>query len=105
MDWRARKILPKGVSCRIMPPVQLPRQLKTLDDLLAQAEHYATYSIRNMGRVPSLKVYTFPKPRRQSCAPLGSPIIACQGSGTSVIRIKESFSPGVIAANSSFVGA
>jgi hypothetical protein len=32
--------------------VQLPRQLKTLDDLLAQAEHYANYSMRNMGRVP-----------------------------------------------------
>ena len=35
-----------------MPPVQMPRQLKTLDDLLAQAEHYANYSMRNMGRVP-----------------------------------------------------
>jgi hypothetical protein len=35
-----------------MSPVQLPRQLKTLDDLLAQAEHYANYSMRNMGRVP-----------------------------------------------------
>ena len=35
-----------------MLPVQLPRQLKTLDDLLAQAEHCANYSMRNMGRVP-----------------------------------------------------
>jgi hypothetical protein len=35
-----------------MSPVQLPRQLKTLDDLLAQAEHYADYSMRNSGRVP-----------------------------------------------------
>lgn len=35
-----------------MSPVQLPRKLKTLDDLLAQAEHYANYSMRNMGRVP-----------------------------------------------------
>ena len=35
-----------------MSPVQLPRQLKTLDDLLAQAEHYANYSMRNIGRVP-----------------------------------------------------
>ena len=35
-----------------MSPVQMPRQLKTLDDQLAQAEHYANYSIRNMGRVP-----------------------------------------------------
>jgi len=30
----------------------MPRQLQTLDDLLAQAEHYANYSMRNMGRVP-----------------------------------------------------
>ncbi len=35
-----------------MSPVQVPRQLKTLDDLLAQAEHYANYSMRNIGRVP-----------------------------------------------------
>ena len=35
-----------------MLPVQMPRQLQTLDDLLAQAEHYANYSMRNMGRVP-----------------------------------------------------
>jgi hypothetical protein len=35
-----------------MPRVQLPRQLETLDDLLAQAEHYANYSMRNIGRVP-----------------------------------------------------
>ena len=33
------------------------------------------------------------------------PIIACHGSGISLIRIKESLSPGVIALNSSFVGA
>ena len=32
--------------------MQLPRQLKTIDDLLAQAEHYANYSMLNMGRVP-----------------------------------------------------
>ena len=38
-----------------MSPVQLPRQLKTLDDLLAQAEHYANYSMRNIGRVPQTK--------------------------------------------------
>jgi hypothetical protein len=30
----------------------MPRQLQSLDDLLAQAEHYANYSMRNMGRVP-----------------------------------------------------
>ena len=35
-----------------MSPVQMPRQLRTLDDLLAQAEHYANYSMRNIGRVP-----------------------------------------------------
>jgi len=35
-----------------MSPVEMPRQLKALDDLLAQAEHYANYSMRNLGRVP-----------------------------------------------------
>jgi hypothetical protein len=35
-----------------MLPVQMPRQLETLDDLLAQAEHYADHSMRNIGRVP-----------------------------------------------------
>jgi hypothetical protein len=35
-----------------MLPVQMPRQLQTLDDLLAQAEHYANYSMQNSGRVP-----------------------------------------------------
>ena len=34
-----------------MPPVQSPRQLETLDDLLAQAEHYANYCMRGTGRV------------------------------------------------------
>jgi hypothetical protein len=29
-----------------------PSKLETLDDLLAQAEHYANYSMRNMGRMP-----------------------------------------------------
>jgi hypothetical protein len=42
----------KGCPCHTMSPVQLPRQLQTLDDLLAQAEHYANYWMRNMGRVP-----------------------------------------------------
>ncbi|SPE61341.1 hypothetical protein SBV1_660003 [Verrucomicrobia bacterium] len=32
--------------------MQLPRQLKTLDDLLAQAEHYADFSMRNLGHLP-----------------------------------------------------
>lgn len=35
-----------------MWPVQLPRQLKTLDDLLAPAKHYAIHSMRNIGLVP-----------------------------------------------------
>lgn len=35
-----------------MLPVQMPRQLQTLDDLLAQAEHYAEYCMRNSGRMP-----------------------------------------------------
>jgi hypothetical protein len=36
-----------------MQPSPQPRaQPKTLDDLLAQAEHYTNYSMRNMGRVP-----------------------------------------------------
>ena len=52
MDSSARKILQKGDFFLTMSPVQLPRQLKTLDELLAQAEHYANYSMRNMGRVP-----------------------------------------------------
>jgi len=34
-----------------MLPVQ-PSKLETLDDLLARAEHYANYSMRNMGRIP-----------------------------------------------------
>ena len=29
-----------------------PAKLETLDDLLAQAEHYANFSMRNMGRLP-----------------------------------------------------
>jgi len=29
-----------------------PNKLETLDDLLAQAEHYANYSMRNIGRLP-----------------------------------------------------
>jgi hypothetical protein len=38
------------VSNRI-PGVQ-PNRLENLDDLLAQAEHYANYSMRNIGRLP-----------------------------------------------------
>jgi len=33
------------------PVVQAPRQLKTLDDLLAQAVHYATFCMRNSGKM------------------------------------------------------
>jgi hypothetical protein len=32
--------------------VQPRPKLESLDDLLAQAEHYANYSMRNMGRLP-----------------------------------------------------
>ena len=32
--------------------MQLPRQLQTLADLLAQAEHYANFCMRNSGRMP-----------------------------------------------------
>ena len=45
------KFLQKAALCCTLSPVQLPRQLKTLDDLLAQAEHYANYCMRNTGRV------------------------------------------------------
>jgi hypothetical protein len=34
-----------------MSPVQQPRQLETLDDLLAQAEHYAEFCMRNSGKM------------------------------------------------------
>jgi hypothetical protein len=34
-----------------IPGVQ-PNKLENLDDLLAQAEHYANYSMRNIGRLP-----------------------------------------------------
>lgn len=35
-----------------MSPVQPNSKLETLDDFLALAEHYANYSMRNMGRFP-----------------------------------------------------
>ncbi len=50
----ARKILQKGDSCCILSLVQMPQQLKTLDGLLAQAEHYANHPMRDMGRVPPM---------------------------------------------------
>ena len=34
-----------------MPPVQMPPQLLTLDDLPAQAEHYAEFCMRNSGKM------------------------------------------------------
>src|ERR1035437_7235215 len=34
-------------------PVQQPRQLETLDDLLAQAEYYAGFCMRNSGKMSS----------------------------------------------------
>ncbi|MCX6915797.1 MAG: hypothetical protein NT167_22585 [Verrucomicrobia bacterium] len=39
-----------------MLPVQMPRQLKTLDDLLAQAVHYANYSMRSRGTLRACRV-------------------------------------------------
>ena len=39
-------------SARITLSSVQPNKLEILDDLLAQAEHYANYSMRNMGRVP-----------------------------------------------------
>ena len=34
-----------------IPPLQPPRQLETLGDLLAQAEHYAGFCMRNIGKM------------------------------------------------------
>ena len=39
------------MKCAKIPPVQPPRQLATLDDLLAQAEHYAEFCMRNSGKM------------------------------------------------------
>jgi hypothetical protein len=39
-------------SARITLSSVQPNKLETLDDLLAQAEHYANYSMRNIGRLP-----------------------------------------------------
>jgi hypothetical protein len=38
--------------CPILLPVQPKPKLESLDDLLAQAEHYANFSMRNLGRLP-----------------------------------------------------
>jgi hypothetical protein len=34
-----------------MLPVQMPQKLQTLDNLLAQAEHYAGFCMRNSGKM------------------------------------------------------
>lgn len=39
------------LDCNRIYAVQ-PNKLESLDDLLAQAEHYANFSMRNMGRMP-----------------------------------------------------
>jgi hypothetical protein len=38
------------MSAKILP-LQPPRQLEPLDDLLAQAEHYAEFCMRNSGKM------------------------------------------------------
>jgi len=43
--------LPQSRVSDNIPPVQ-PNRLENLDDLLAQAEHYANFSMRNIGRLP-----------------------------------------------------
>ena len=60
MDSSARKILQKGTSCRTMSPVQLPRQLQTLDDLLAQA----MLNVKGIKAARSTKVPRLPRGRR-----------------------------------------
>jgi hypothetical protein len=51
MDSRSENFWQKGDFSLTMSPMQLPRKLQSLDDLLAQAEHYANYCMRNTGRV------------------------------------------------------
>ena len=43
--------LPEWVSGLTFSPLQPPHQLETLDDLLAQAEHYAGFCMRNSGKM------------------------------------------------------
>ena len=43
--------LPEWVSGLTFSPLQPPRQLESLDDLLAQAEHYAGFCMRNSGKM------------------------------------------------------
>ena len=49
---RPSPILPVSLSQFTLPPVQQPTKLETLDDLMAQAEHYAGFCMRNSGRMP-----------------------------------------------------
>ena len=44
--------MPFRVARIILLSVQPKPKLESLDDLLAQAEHYANHSIRNIGRLP-----------------------------------------------------
>ena len=43
--------MPGDRSQFTIPPVQQPSKLETLDDLLAQAEHYAEFCMRNSGKM------------------------------------------------------
>ena len=45
------RFLPFNFTSAKIPPLQPPRQLETLDDLLAQAEHYAGFCMRNSGKM------------------------------------------------------
>jgi hypothetical protein len=46
-----RPFLPLNFLFAKIPPLQPPRQLETLDDPLAQAEHYAGFCMRNSGKM------------------------------------------------------
>ena len=50
-DVGPQSILPAFPVSNNIPGVQ-PNRLENLDDLLAQAEHYANYSMRKIGRLP-----------------------------------------------------
>ena len=45
------RFLPFNFTSAKIPPLQPPRQLETLDDLLAQAAHYANSCMRNSGKM------------------------------------------------------
>src|ERR1035437_4834293 len=50
-QFRIVPSLPEWVSGLTFSPLQPPRQLESLDDLLAQAEHYAGFCMRNSGKM------------------------------------------------------